>query len=232
MNNILINISIKKVIKFFIVVVFFLFILGLFSNYLIKIKSLFELENLLQIFYLDGENNIPTWFSTILFLFASFLLFIVSSFKKGIKDLFAYSWGFLSIVFLFLSVDESASVHESIGYFLHKFLETTGFLYFSWVIVGSLFLLFLVFYLYKFIFSLPIKTLKVFIISAVIFIFGAIGMEMLGSNQFYYHGANNWLYIIFSTLEEILEMIGLIVFIYGLLSYIKENKILTNLLVD
>ena len=61
-----------------------------------------------------------------------------------------------------------------------------------------------------------------FIVSGAIFVFGAIGFEMLASRQFSIHGdiSGDLMYAVFYTFEEFLEMLGIVVFIYTLLSYI------------
>jgi hypothetical protein len=47
---------------------------------------------------------------------------------------------------------------------------------------------------------------------------GAIGVEMLGGYLAYITGMGNVSYLIVTTLEESLEMLGIVVFIHGLIS--------------
>ena len=57
-------------------------------------------------------------------------------------------------------------------------------------------------------------------------------MEMIGSYWTDLEGQQNLIYALMATLEEVMEMIGIIVFIYGLLSYNGNHwrmKTLTNL---
>lgn len=69
---------------------------------------------LAQLFNLDREFNIPTWYSTI-------LLFSVSLCSLGIAWRTAEPvsarrfWGLFGLVFGFLSLDEGACVHEALG---------------------------------------------------------------------------------------------------------------------
>ena len=226
------NINIKKVLKLLILSIIILGVFSLISNYLVYIKNLYTLDTYLRIFYLDGEINIPTWFSVFLFIFASFLLYNIYIYKKDKGDIHYKKWRFLSFIFLVLSIDEASSIHEIIGHSLSQIINLTGFLHFSWVVFGLVFIFSIGLYLYKFIFSLPKKTFLFFLVSAFIFVSGAIGMEMLGGNQVYRIGSANWPYIIFSTLEEVLEKLGLVIFIYSLLFYIKTLKINNILSVD
>jgi len=67
-----------------------------------------------------------------------------------------------------------------------------------------------------------------FVVTGVTFITGAIGFEMIGGRHFDLHGKNNLLYSLIYTCEELLEMLGIVIFIYTLLKYIvSEFKVLT-----
>lgn len=62
-----------------------------------------------------------------------------------------------------------------------------------------------------------------FLVSGTTFISGAIGFEMLGGRQADLYGTNNVLYSFYYTCEESLEMIGIAIFIYTLLSYMVNQ---------
>ena len=47
-------------------------------------------------------------------------------------------------------------------------------------------------------------------------------MEMVGSQYAYWDGQQNLIYALLATLEEVMEMIGAIIFIYGLLHYLGQ----------
>ena len=60
-------------------------------------------------------------------------------------------------------------------------------------------------------------------VAATLFIGGAIGIELVGGRYVELHGRENVTYSMIATLEESLEMAGVIVFIYALLKYIADN---------
>ena len=62
-----------------------------------------------------------------------------------------------------------------------------------------------------------------FIASGMIYVIGAMGLEILGGIQDVLHGSNTLVYLLLCTIEEILEMLGIAIFIYTLLSYIREQ---------
>lgn len=85
-------------------------------------------------FNLDLENNIPSHFSSGLLLLASMLLALIAFFKKKGNDIFARHWAVLSIVFLYLSLDEAASIHELVNRPMRTMYGLGGAFYFGWVI--------------------------------------------------------------------------------------------------
>jgi hypothetical protein len=59
--------------------------------------------------------------------------------------------------------------------------------------------------------------------AATFYIGGAIGVELIGSHHAELYGYENWTYSMIATLEESLEMAGLIVFIWALLKHCADN---------
>ncbi len=52
---------------------------------------------------------------------------------------------------------------------------------------------------------------------------GVIGVEMLGAREADLHGTDTVLYCVLYTIEELLEMLGIVVFIHALLSHIVDE---------
>lgn len=96
-------------------------------------------------------------------------------------------------------------------------------LYYTWVIPG-MFLVGIVtcFYL-RFVFGLPRRTRSFFILAAATFVAGAIGVEMLSGVQADRFGEENLTYALIITLEEFLEMIGVVVLVRALVDYIHTS---------
>ncbi len=222
-------ISNKKLIKVLIGITLILVFLSVVGNFLLYGLGYQPLAKLVRVFDLDSEYNIPTWFATILLLCSSVLLAIIARYKKFIKDIYARHWQGLAIIFLLLSIDEAAAIHETVGHYLRGYLNTGGFLFFAWVIPGIIFVFLLGLIYFKFLFSLPKRTFRLLVLSAIIFLAGVLGMEILGARYAYEHGMDNMTFVALSTIEEFLEKIGVIVFIYALLDYIRENKIIAQL---
>ena len=99
----------KRIIRVLLIIEFVLLIL----NFL-PVGRETALEN---IFDLEQENNIPTWFSSLLLLavaFASAIIFALDR-TKNYNSTWRFFWPLFSLVFCFLSLDEGSGLHETIS---------------------------------------------------------------------------------------------------------------------
>jgi len=97
----------------------------------------------------------------------------------------------------------------------------SGMFYFSWVIPGAV-LVGVVAVLYlRFVWSLARPTRAGFVATAVLFLGGALGMEMIGAWQASSHGMDSLTYALLATCEEFLEMASIVVFIHTLLAHLR-----------
>ena len=239
-----IYLSTKKIIQFLLIIVLGLHLINLSFKILEKINPNSILIKLaVKLFDVDGEGNIPAFYSAATLLICAILLAVITTIKRQTKDSYFWHWGGLSIIFLFLTWDEAVQIHEKLmnAPMLYKILdwlkiEASGLLNFPWVIVGILAVIVVFIIYWKFLLSLPRKLQRLFIIAASLYVGGAIGMEMigglvLGNSSHLDSYQNNILYILSISLEEILEMLGVILLIYSLLKYISSllEKITINI---
>ena len=75
-----------------------------------------------------------------------------------------------------------------------------------------------------FVFELPKETRNHFLLAGVIFVTGAFGVEMLGAREADLYGYETVTYCVLYSLEEMLEMLGIVLFIYALLSYLARQQ--------
>jgi len=177
---------------------------------------------LVPLFELDKEKNIPTLYSSMTLLFSSSLLSIIAVARKKNRDRDYLHWIALAAVFLFLSIDEFVTLHEQFNSLVRNALNTSGFLFFAWVIPYGMFVLILILVYMRFFLRLPAKTRNLTGFAAVIYIGGAIGFELIGGHYIALH-KNDLTYGLITTCEESLEMIGVLCFISALLSYIESE---------
>ena len=194
----------------------------------IVLVSFFHLDNpniliFVQWFDFDIENNIPSIYSSFALFFSSFLFFVIAIHKRQRLDYEKLCWFGLGIIFLFLSIDEGFQIHENIGDIVENYISATKFLYFPWILpYGFAVIIFILLYL-KFIIGLPEKISILFILAGSIYLTGAIVFDMLGGREAELHGYDSIIYCILYTIEEFLEMTGIVILIFALCSYINRQ---------
>ncbi|MBW4459938.1 MAG: hypothetical protein KME47_06815 [Nodosilinea sp. WJT8-NPBG4] len=178
-------------------------------------------------FSMGQESNLPTYISTLNLLLAGILCGIISFHESNLRNRVNWHWLGLSAGLMLMSVDEAAKIHEGIiGVFLEMSIgRGTGIFYYLWylvyipivVAVGLLYIPFLK--------RLPLRYSSRFVLAALVFLGGAVGMEMVES-VLKYSGINTAISILF---EETLEMLGIVILIHMLLLYLSEHKYDLNL---
>lgn len=209
-------------------ILFYSFLIQLILNLIWIFLKHFGYDNFYGIgkFYFDYEESVPTYFSSIILLIAAVLLAIIYQVKSKLSDLYSSQWMILSILFTTLSIDEIAGFHEIIIDPLNSYLHFSGYWRFSWVIPALVFVVVWSVSYLKFLNSLSTKYRNGFVLSGFIYVLGAIGIEMISAKLFINDeaSAKDLLYNLVITLEESLEMLGVMIFITVLLSYIKSFK--------
>ncbi len=178
-----------------------------------------------KVFYLDLEQNIPSFFSMLILLIASALLTVITLLKKKQKASYVIEWSILSIGFFYMAFDEIMAIHDRLVEPLQALLghQNLGIFYFAWVIPGIIIVALLGIYFLKFVINLPPKTRLAFIIAGAMFVGGSIGVELIEGAVAEKYGLENFSYYALVTIEEALEMFGVIFFIRALLEYIADN---------
>lgn len=238
-NVIHIRLPITRVIRLLVLVVGFLTLASLGQHFLdyVWAREGWGHEEIIAIplrFNVGEDANVPTWYSSFTLLLCSVLLAMIAAAKKWRSDRYTLHWAALSLIFLLMSIDEVATIHEALGETVGAVAELFvgyapgGLLYAAWVIPGAIFVLVVALAYLRFFFHLPRKTRLWFLVAAVLFVGGAIGMEMLSARLSSFYGWENlenvpdnvkMVIAIQTALEELLEMSGVLVFIYALLSY-------------
>ena len=214
--------STLRLTTFLCIIVVFLVIASLLGQYILTVEKDTTMVRIINQFDLDHESNIPTFFSSILLLASSGLLFLAYSTEMDTSK--RKYWLLLSVIFLSLSADEYLSVHEKMIKPMRELLGTSPLYYFAWIIPVIPMLIGLGIYLLRFLRSLPQPIMRLFLLSAALYVSGAIGVELLGGYYVYYNSKDTFSYALIVSLEESLEMIGVILFIYSLLTYLKIAK--------
>jgi hypothetical protein len=174
---------------------------------------------------LNAEVNIPTFYSVVLLLTCSGLLGLIAYLKHTQHAPYTLHWQILSAGFLLMAADEFMSFHEIFSSITHRqlHLENTVWLKYSWVIPGLLLIALIGISYVRFLQHLS-RTHRIrFLLAGGIYCTAIIGLETLGGRYAALHGLENFGYSLLTTLEEGMEMLGLILFINALLHYIGEQ---------
>jgi hypothetical protein len=162
-----------------------------------------------ELFDVDEEESIPTWFSSAILLLASLTLLYFYHVKKMIQDKYQYAWLGLALGFLFMSVDEVAGFHETVNSVIS----------YSWAILG-LIVATVIFGIYsRFLWSLPASIAARFILAGAIFVGGAVGVELATEPYLYNDELDTLGYNLWTAVEEAMEMGGVIYFLSVLSQY-------------
>lgn len=173
-------------------------------------------------FNLNNEGNVPTLFEAALMMGCAILLSIIAFDATRRLDRDAWAWCLLAFGFALMFVDELWSFHERLVQPTKQMLHMAsfGYFYFAWVVPALALLVTLLVVFAGFLTRLPNTFRMRFLFSGAIFAGGAVGMEMIGGRFAEQYGHSNFTYAFIASLEESMEMAGLILFIHSLLDYL------------
>ena len=152
---------------------------------------------LLQLFDLDEENNLPTWWSGFLLLNVAFFVFLAAS---ASRDKTRPYWFAIAAGFLILAIDEVAGLHETFNSAIVP----------SWALFGGVLVAVVALAFIPFLVALQRRLALMFIVAGVIYVGGAIIVELLSEAL----DSDSFAYVIAVALEEGLEMLGALLFLY------------------
>lgn len=184
--------------------------------------SVLKLEFMIKLLDADGEQTIPAWYSSGLLLVSAALLAVIAVAQRQQRAAGAWYWAGLALIFLFLSIDESASIHELLTPLRDNF-QLRGIFYFAWVVpaMGALLVFGAVYF--RFWLRLPARTRWLLALSAAIYLGGALAMEMVGASIFEVTRGRVWFYRFVMAAEELFEMLGLALLIFTLLTHLRDH---------
>ncbi len=229
MNKNQISINPVKIILALCILALFLILASICGQLMIYVFTQNTVNSLLlrfiRLFQLNQENNIPTLFTVLLMIFISLLLWVIIALSRKQKTPYVSNWVILALGFMFMAFDEAFQVHERFVDLGRTILcnNNLGIFYNSWIIFYIPLVLLLLLFFLRFLFNLPLRTRLTFLIAASIYLGGCIGMEMIDGSYAESHGTKNLVYNMMANIEDSLEIIGLLVFSWALLSYIADN---------
>jgi hypothetical protein len=181
-----------------------------------------RLYGLVPLFNVNREYNLPTFYSALNLIFVSILLAIIAIAHHRQHQPYRY-WGILATIFGFLSIDEIISIHERFTEPISTYFPGTAISPVAWVVPYSIAIIILLTSSIKFLRQLPRSTRRQIYLAAAVFLLGAIGCELLMGIHIAVTQTESWLYGLLYTTEELCEMLGILIFIHALLTYISRH---------
>lgn len=181
--------------------------------------------SLVNFFDLATEHRPPTLYAALLLLIAGGLLWLIGAGERA-NGGSGRAWQFLALLFVFASFDEALSIHERLNKPMQAFVSGEGVLRFPWIVVyGAAAAVIALCYL-PFLFRLPIQFRILFFVSGLLYVGGAMGLEMV-EGYIRDHRTSSPTFVqeraaIFWA-QEALELAGVSLFVYALLRYLTDQ---------
>jgi len=164
---------------------------------------------------LSYEANLPTWFSSSLLLACA----VAAAAIAHARPPRAGHWWFISGLAAYISLDEAAELHEHLG----GHLDTSGLLYFDWVIPAAAIVTGLVLAFLPFVRALHPATRTRLVVAGAIYVGGALVMELPLGWWTEQYGSDSLGYALIDWVEETLEMIGAVLALSALIAHRQET---------
>lgn len=172
---------------------------------------------------LGHEPSAANWYSSLALLASAVLALVIALHANRSGARYRVHWFALSVLLAVLALDEAVMIHEMADRTLQEWLNSDGILYFAWVIPGAAFTLLVGLGFIGFLRNLEAYTRRLVLASGAIFLAGALGVEMVEGVLVSTHGMESVLFTLAISVEEALEMLGIVLLIYALLDYITRH---------
>ena len=178
-------------------------------------------DGIANLFLVSREQSVGTLYSLTMWIAGALLAWAIAHAHRRGGEASWRHWAALSFLFVLLAIDEQGNLHEQSTEYIRSALNVTGGpLWYTWVVPALAFIAAIAIAFLRFVRHLPRFTRHRMLLASLLFLAGAIGLEMLGGWYSSMHGERNPVWVALATLEETLEMVGLTVFVYALLTYI------------
>jgi hypothetical protein len=174
-------------------------------------------------FDLAREMNFPAWYSSILLMLCAVLSAVIAVLRHCEQQPLRWHWSGLALIFLGLSADEIAVIHELTVGPLRRTFDPGGLLWFAWVILAIPAVILVGLIYLPFLARLPRMTAGRILAAGLVFVSGSVGLEMIGGAIAEDQGFTELSYIFAMTCEEAAEMAGLILYIRALLLHVRDH---------
>lgn len=185
-----------------------------------------SLLGLVRLFGLGQEANVPTWFSSVILLAAGVLAGLVGALERDRDHMAARRWACLAVLLGLMSLDETATIHETVSArAAYRLLSTQGevtwVIYYAWIVPGVLICAAAAWWLAPWWRSLEDSVRPRFATAIQLYLGAALGIELAeaawaGSIGLAQSSVSPFYSLLWTT-QEVLEMLGVAWLIRALL---------------
>lgn len=193
-------------------IIILLFILGVSAELAAQAElsggALLEIrESFVRLFRLNAEANVPTWYSSVQLLAGAGVCFgLARAEEPGSRN--RRHWQLFSAVFVYLSIDEAAEIHEMLSRPTSSVVGASGPLLYAWIVPAAMIVVAFVLFNLRFVRGLPRRTAQQLALGLALYVGGAIGLEAVGSNLESQGDAGTVIWGLVASTEELLELCG------------------------
>lgn len=226
-----IGINLRKLAIFEAILVSCIILAGTTANYIITQCGLHPDSAVVKIMYrfdLGHEPSLPQLVSSIGHLGCCFLMSLIGLIEWKARNPIVRSWVFLACVSLYMSIDESIMIHEMIDRPLKEQFGLGHYLFLPWTLVAMLAVVGVGLASIRLLRIVDATTRTLFVVSGIVFVAGAVGMETVagmifskaGSEEL---GVQTMAHVISQAIEEGLEFSGVAIFFWALVNYLRKR---------
>ena len=181
-------------------------------------------EPLVRLLNMDDEQTIPAWWSASMLLGCAAAAGIIASVQRRRMTTGDWRyWAGLAIALAFLSLDESSAVHEDLSRPVTRALDlhTSDWQFWSWTLPYLLLATLFCAVYWRFVKRLPSPIRRLLSAGGGTFVLGAAGVELAGARLWELDRPVSYMAVV--ALEETLEMVGIVIVAYALLTYLARE---------
>jgi hypothetical protein len=169
-----------------------------------------------------GDLSLHDWFSTLALFGCAGLSALIALTTRAERGPYVVHWIVLSLIFLYLSADEAAALHERASDELRNPEGDNPWLE-PWVGPAAALILIYGFIYLRLVLDLPPRVRRALVLGVVVLVAGAVGFEVLQSHLANIGVLANTLgYALVATGEQFLEMLGVVIIVYALMLHLSS----------
>ncbi len=187
-------------------------------------------------FYLDTEGNISVWVSCFGLLLAGVLAALVARSRRSDGTATTW-WVLIAAAFVFMSADELCQYHEHLTEPLWAWLQAEhlglgGYLRNAWVLPAAIVLALAAAAFVPFLRALDPRDRRRLLLAGLVYFGGAVFMDAVSGQEYFRAGGFSMVLLALVTVEEVLELLGMGLFIYALLAYLARGNASVSITAD